>query len=113
MIEACSFGSMVIDGKKFTSDLIIYPGGRVVDSWWRERGHRLSYKDIEVLVESGPEVIVAGTGINGLMQPDKGLVKLLSKMGIEFLAAPNQKAMELYNEKVRKNKVGAGFHLFC
>lgn len=36
MLEECSFGSMVIDSRKFTSGLIIYPDGRVVDSWWRD-----------------------------------------------------------------------------
>jgi hypothetical protein len=113
MIEAVSFGLIVINGKKFTSDLIIYPDGRVVDSWWREKGHRLSRKDIAALIESEPEVIVAGTGINGLMQPDPGLVDFLAKQGIGFLAAENEKAMALYNEQVPKKRVGAGFHLFC
>jgi hypothetical protein len=113
MIEAVSFGLIVINGKKFTSDLIIYPDGRVVDSWWREKGHRLSRKDIAALIESEPEMIVAGTGINGLMQPDPGLVDFLLKQGIGFLAAQNEKAMILYNEQAPKKRVGAGFHLFC
>jgi hypothetical protein len=113
MIEAVSFGSIVIDGRKFTSDLIVYPDGRVVDSWWREKGHRLSRKDIAALIESEPEVIVAGTGINGLMQPDPGLVDFLVKLGIGFYAAKNEKAMTLYNEQALKKRVGAGFHLFC
>lgn len=113
MIEAFSFGSMTIDGIKFTSDLVIYPDGRVVDSWWREKGHRLSQKDIAPLIESGPEVIVAGTGINGLMQPEPELADFLAEKGIEFLAAPNAKAVELFNQRVKNKKAGAGFHLFC
>ncbi len=113
MIEAVSFGSMTIDGKKFTSDLIIFPDGSVVDGWWRERGHGLSKKDVSSLVESKPEVIIAGTGVNGLMQPEPGLFDFLAKKGIEFLAAPNEKAAELYNEQAKNKKVGAGFHLFC
>jgi len=113
MIEAVSFGSIVIDGSKFTSDLIIYPDGLVVDSWRRAKGPRLSRKDIAALIESEPEVIVAGTGINGLMQPDPGLVDFLAKQGIGFLAAKNEKAMALYNEQALTKRVGAGFHLFC
>ncbi len=113
MIEACSFGSMVIDGRNFSSDLVIYPDGRVVDNWRRERGHRLSINDIALLIESEPEVIVVGTGINGLMKPKAGLAELLSQKNIVFLSAPNQKAMNLYNEQINRKRAGACFHLFC
>ena len=113
MIEACSFGSMVIGGRNFSSDLVIYPDGRVVDNWRRERGHRFSLNDIALLIESEPEVIVAGTGTRGLMKPKAGLAELLSQKNIVFLSAPNQKAMNLYNEKIIRKKAGACFHLFC
>jgi len=73
IIETTSFGLIVIDGKKYTTDLIIYPDGRVKDSWWRKSGHRLSIDDIGELVASAPEVIVIGTGVNGLMEPVGGL----------------------------------------
>ncbi|MDL1969074.1 MAG: hypothetical protein LWW97_11200 [Deltaproteobacteria bacterium] len=36
MIESYSFGSIVVDGRKFISDLIIYPDGRIEASWWRK-----------------------------------------------------------------------------
>ncbi len=113
MIEECSFGSMVINGTKYSSDLVIYPDKRVVDNWRRERGHGLSINDISLLIESKPEVIVAGTGINGLMRPQAGLAELLSQKGIEFLSASNQKAMNLYNKQLNKKRAGACFHLFC
>jgi hypothetical protein len=113
MIEAVSFGSMTVNGKRFTSDLIIFPGGRVVDGWWRERGHGLSKKDIASLIESKPDVIIAGTGVNGLMKPEPGLASFLEKNGIEFMAAPNEKAAALYNDLAKNKRVGAGFHLFC
>jgi len=113
MIEACSFGSMVIDGRKFSSDLVIYPDGRVVDNWWRERGHRFSINDIALIIESEPDVIVAGTGVYGLMKPRTGLAELLSQKGIEFLSAPNKKAIKLYNEQLSKKRTGGCFHLFC
>ena len=70
-------------------------------------------KDISSLVESKPKVIIAGTGVNGLMKPESGLSDFLAKKGIEFLAAPNEKAAELYNDQAKNKKVGAGFHLFC
>jgi len=112
-IEGFSFGSIVINGKTYTTDLIIYPDGHVVDSWWRKSGHKLSSDDIGKLIDSEPEVIIAGTGVSGLVEPDKELQKMLSEKGIEFIQAPNQKAIELYNELMSEKRVGACFHLTC
>ena len=113
MIDTCSFGSIVIDGKKYTTDLIIYPNGNVKDSWRRKSGHKLSSDDISELIESEPAVIIAGTGISGLMKPQRELEKLLHQKGIKFIAASNQKAVELYNEISPKKKIGTCFHLTC
>ena len=113
MIERCDFGSIVIDGKRYSSDLIIYPNGHVADSWYRKAGHRLSSDDIENLIESQPEIIIAGTGVSGLMRPEEGLEKQLRQKSIEFLPAPNKRAKELYNQLSSKKRVGACFHLTC
>ena len=104
---------MVIDGITYTSDLIIYPDRRVTDSWWRKSGHRLCADDIDGLILSAPQVIVAGTGVNGLMKPEKDLVKLLAQKGIRFIAEPTPKAAEIYNGFLSKKQVGACFHLTC
>jgi len=113
MIQSCSFGLIAIDGKEYFSDLIIYPDGHVVDSWRRKSGHRLSSDDIHRLIESEPEVIIAGTGINGLVKPEKELEKFLSQKGIRFVPAPNHSAMEIYNELSTDKRIGACFHLTC
>ena len=112
-IDSCSFGFLVIDGKTYTSDLIIYPEGSVVGSWRRKRGHQLSSGDIPALIKAAPEIIIAGTGVNGLVKPEKELEKFLSKQGITFIAKPNQKAMEVFNELSSEKKIGACFHLTC
>jgi hypothetical protein len=112
-IDTFAFGSIVIDGNKYTSDLIIYPDGRVVTSWRRKRGHRLSSDYINGLIASQPEVIIAGTGVYGLVKPEKDFKKLLQKRGIEFFQARNKKAMELFNELSSKKRIGACFHLTC
>ena len=113
MIQSCSFGSIAIDGRNYFSDLIIYPDGLVEDSWRRKSGHRLSIDDIRKLIESGPEIIIAGTGINGFVIPEKELEKFLSQKGIQFRHAPNHNAMEIYNELSTDKRTGACFHLTC
>ena len=112
-IDTFSFGSLVIDGKRYTSDLIIYPDGRVADSWYRKSGHILSKEDIDQLIASDPEVIIAGTGIDGRMIPEKKLEEMLVKRGIGFYFAPNKKAVDLFNEFSLKKRTGACFHLTC
>jgi hypothetical protein len=104
---------MVVDGQKYTSDLIIYPDGHVEDCWWRQTGHKLSGDDIEKLIKSDPQVIVAGTGVSGLMKPENTLVRLLQKKSIKFIFEPNQKAIVIYNELFPHKRVGACFHLTC
>ncbi|MFH2220302.1 MAG: MTH938/NDUFAF3 family protein [Pseudomonadota bacterium] len=113
MIDECAFGRMVIDGKEYTSDLIIYPDGHIEDNWWRKSGHRLSSGDIHKLIQSGPDVIVAGKGVIGRMTPDEELETLLREQGIKFIAESNQKAIGIYNNLVSKGIVGACFHLTC
>ena len=113
IIDTFAFGSIVIDGRKYTSDLIIYPDGRVVTSWRRKKGHRLSSDDISELIVSQPEVIIAGTGVYGLVKSEKDLQKMLQKRGIEFFPARNKKAMKFFNELSSKKRIGACFHLTC
>ncbi len=112
-IETSAFGLIVIDGKTYRSDLILYPDGRVDDAWWRKRGHRLSFDDIDVIVQSRSEVIIVGTGVNGLLKPEPGLAEMLTEKGIEFIPLPNRKAVARFNELSSKKKVGACFHLTC
>jgi hypothetical protein len=114
MIESTAFGVMTIDGRTYTSDLIIFPDASVKDGWRRRQGHRLCVDDILALVDAAPALIVAGTGTSGRMRPEAGLVSDLGERGIEFIARPNSRAIEIFNDRsARGGAVGACFHLTC
>jgi hypothetical protein len=113
MIDAVEFGYITIKGKRYRSDVLIYPDGRIEDSWWRKKGHSLFVEDIQDLVASKPEIIIAGTGIAGRMIPSSDLKKKLTEKNIRFVAAPNQQAKDLVNENWGKIRTGACFHLTC
>ena len=113
MIESYSFGKMVINGSHHTADLIIYPDGSIQDSWWRSQGHLVSLSDITGLIATEPEIIVVGTGANGLMRPAAGLKEDLAEKGIELIAQPCEKAMHTFNKLRNDKKVGGCFHLTC
>ena len=113
LIDSYNFGKMVISGREYTADLIIYPDGRIQDSWWRRGGHRLALADIRELVEAAPEIIVVGTGAFGLMKPEADLQSCLREEGIELIARPTGEAARIYRENSREKRVGACFHLTC
>ncbi|MDY6906319.1 MAG: MTH938/NDUFAF3 family protein [Thermodesulfobacteriota bacterium] len=112
-IEHYEFGKIVIDKKIFTSDIIIYPEGRVEDHWWRKQGHRLTREDIQSLIAAEPEVIVAGTGNNGQMKPEPGLEAFLAGRNIQLIARPSSEAIIIFNDRSTREKTGACFHLTC
>ncbi len=113
MIDTYSFGTIVIDGTTYSKDIIIYPDGRILHSWWRKTGHGLCMDDIAELIKSGPQIIIAGTGSPGLMKPEPGLKEILEQKGIAFTAIPSTEAMKLYNNSCDKMLTGACFHLTC
>ena len=113
VIDSYVFGNIVIDGRRYTSDLIIYPDGKIVDGWWRQSGHLMTEADIAGLIAAEPEVIVVGTGASGMLKPARGLEKSLKKKGIQIVAAPSRTALNHFNKLNRSAKVGACFHLTC
>mgnify|MGYP001046035465 CR=1 FL=1 len=111
-IESYRFGQIVVDGRRYTSDLIIFPD-RVQPDWWREEGHSLSQADIWEVFADPPEVLVIGLGAMGCMRVPEETLAALQKAGIEVMALPTQRACEAYNELAGSKKVVAALHLTC
>lgn len=114
-IDSSSFGHIRIDGRDYTSDVIIYPD-RVNSDWWRKDGHRLQQEDVVEILQAVPQVLVVGTGQDGCMKVDPRLKALLEQNGIELLAALTPEACRLHNdlEKNRgKKTVVTALHLTC
>jgi hypothetical protein len=113
MIESYDFGRIVVDGKEYTADLIIFPD-RVKAGWWRKEGHRLNIADIEEAVEERPEVLVVGTGYSGLMKVTAETKRYIEERGIEIIIQPTKQACETYNKLIQSGKKAvAAFHLTC
>ncbi len=114
MSESTTFGTMTIDGQSYSTDLIIFPDGRVEEGWWRKKGHLLLPDDIIPLVDTEPALIVIGTGVHGRMRLDASFTPFLMQRGIRLVAAINSEAIAVYNEEQGKGtRIGAGFHLTC
>lgn len=112
MIESYSFGQMVVDGRAFAADLIVFPD-RIKDSWWRKSGHRLCLEDLEDVVKEDFEVLVVGTGFYGIMKVEEEVNNFARSKGINLVAEKTKEAVKSFNELSSKKKTIGAFHLTC
>ena len=91
-IDFYTFGRIVINGKTYTSDVIIYPG-RVNAAWWRKEGHLLRYA--------------------GVMRVPRETIDGIAAQGIEVKVERTSKAAEVYNDLQGDRTVIAALHITC
>ena len=114
MITSYAFGKMSVDGRRYTSDLMILPDGRVRKNWRRQTGHVLTPEDLSELTKAHPGMIIAGTGSHGRMVPSPDLKAALAEKGIEVQAMDTASAAALYNRLISQGGFPAAcFHLTC
>jgi hypothetical protein len=115
MIDSYEFGVIVINGKRYASDVIVLPE-KVIYGWWRREGHNLCPEDIQEIIKHKPkiEVLIVGTGYYGLMKISPEVNNVLKSRGIELISQPTKEACQTFNNIIKSNKLIAGaFHLTC
>ena len=113
MIENYNFGKILINGKEYNSDLIIFRD-YIYDSWWRKEGHNLCFDDIKEIINKKPDVLIIGTGYFGLMKVSKELIENIKSSGIkQVMVKKTGDACTEYNKLYKKNNLIAAFHLTC
>jgi hypothetical protein len=112
-IDSYSFGSMTVEGKTYTTDLIIFPD-RVRPDWWRVEGHSLCMEDLTEILDYEPEILVIGKGASGCMQIPEFTRKALEEKYIEVIDQNTDEAYRIFKDQTEQDKkvVGA-FHLTC
>jgi len=111
-IESYQFGEIVVDGRRYSKDVIIYPD-HVQGDWWREEGHSLAPADIWEVLQSPPDVLVIGQGSAARMDVPDETRRRLQEAGIQVIAEPTEQACETYNQLRAKKRVVAALHLTC
>ena len=112
IIDSYQFGLIVVNGKKYTSDVIIFPDS-VRDNWWRKTGHQLCLDDIAEVLTENPEVLVVGTGASGLMKVLPEVRQVVEAPGIELIVEATDKACHTYNQFCRSRRAVAALHITC
>jgi hypothetical protein len=113
VIDSYDFGQIVIDGQRYTSDVIVFPD-RVKADWWRKESHRLHVEDVKDALEEKPNVLVVGTGYSGLVKVLPETEKYVRSRGVELIVQRTGEAYKTFNRLVQSGKtVIAAFHLTC
>ena len=112
MIEFYDFGQIVINGKRYTTDVIIFPD-RIKDGWWRREGHRLSIDDIKEVVQAKPEVLIVGVGFHGYMKVPNEVKEYFASKKIKVIVENTREACKTYNRLAKSKRIIAAFHLTC
>ena len=72
IINSYDFGKIIMDGKHYTTDLLVFLD-KIKADWWRKEGHRLQIADLKEVIEVKLEVMRAyGGGVYRLLKNDEG-----------------------------------------
>lgn len=112
-IDAYQFGSIIINGQTYTTDVIVFPD-RVRSEWWRQEGHKLLIQDLKCVLQAKPKLLIVGTGYYGKVQIPSTTRDHLSERKIDLIAKDTPTACRLYNtHRTSKQQVIAALHLSC
>lgn len=116
-IDKLSFGSIVIDDKKFSRDVLIFGDGTVKK---RKGGflmfgsHDIKKEEIEELTLGEPDAIIVGTGTSGKAIVSADVESWAQENNLDFIVEPSYEAAATLNELTgQKKKVAALIHITC
>jgi hypothetical protein len=112
MIDSYDFGRIKINGKHYTTDLLVFPN-KIKADWWRKEGHRLHIADLKEALEAKPEVLVVGTGHSGMMDVPPETRSYVESQGIELVVQKTAEACKTFNRLAESRTVVAALHLAC
>jgi hypothetical protein len=113
VIEQYSFGNITIKGKTYSNDLILLPD-EIFPSWWRKEGHNLHLEDLKEVLNRKLDVLIIGTGYNGIMKVNQDLTSQLENMGLNIIVEKSREAVNKYNALLKEGrKVALAIHLTC
>ena len=108
-IDQYSFGNIVINGRKYTSDVIVFPD-RVSANWWRKEGHKIHIDDLKEVVKEKPKKVIIGTGASGMVVVPADVKEKLKEEGIEIEIIKTEEACRRFNAE---EGIVAALHLTC
>jgi hypothetical protein len=110
-IESALFGSFIIDGRKYESDVVVSWNGEVKD---RPKSHEFTNAELNSILMSDPEVVVVGTGHSGVLKVAHDAEVTARLGGVEMVVKSTPQAVQEYHKFARLGKrVVAVLHSTC
>lgn len=116
-IDKLSFGSIIIEGKKYRRDVLIFADGTVKK---RKGGflmfgsHNIKKEEIEELIQGEPETIIIGTGTSGKASLATEIENWAKEKNLNLIVQPSHEAVAKLNEFTeQERKVAALIHITC
>ncbi|NJF24466.1 Mth938-like domain-containing protein [Thermococcus sp. Bubb.Bath] len=116
-LEYPAFGRILVDGKEYEHDIVVYPSGKVerrkkeISKGKHGTSHKPDPEELRKYLREDFDVLIVGTGMYGelsLLPESKKLVE-----GKEVVELPTGEAVRLFNELQRENRVLGIFHVTC
>ncbi len=116
-IDQAGFGSITIDGKAFSHDVIIRLNGEV-----RKRkkklskavygtSHQVSLEEARHVYQEGAALLIVGAGMFGRLRLSDEAARFFHQKGCQVQLAPTGKAVRAWNEA--EGAVIGLFHITC
>jgi hypothetical protein len=86
-IDSYRRGQIIIDGKRYTSDVIVFPQ-QIKSNWCRKSGHEVCPEDIKEIAQEKPEIFLVGTGVEEGMQVLPETEQYLKEGGLNLSPRP-------------------------
>ena len=116
-VNSFKFGSIVLDGKKYNRDVFLYPDGGIrkrKGGFWKFGSHAIKRDEIEELVKAAPDVLIVGTGTDGIAKLKPDADAFLKGSGVESVVIPSQEAVDKFNElSIQGKHPAALIHITC
>jgi hypothetical protein len=116
-VDSFSFGSIVLDGKKYNRDVFLYPDGNIKKrkgGFWKFGSHAIKKEEMEELIKSGPDVLIVGTGTDSKAELTSDAKSYLQESKVESVITSSGEAVEKYNQLVAEGRRPAALiHITC
>ncbi len=116
-IDSFNFGFIVVDDKQYAHDVVILPDGTVKErnsGKGRLGSHSIARSEIEALAKVQPDVILVGTGVQGMARLAHDAEFYLMEPELNLTLLPSPQIVKKYNQYIEQGeKVAALIHVTC
>jgi hypothetical protein len=116
-ITSFNFGFIIVDDKQYSHDVIILPDGTVKEREihkGRLGSHSIARSEIEYLSKEQPDVILIGTGMQGMAKLAHDAEFYLVQPNLNVMMLPSGQAVRKFNQYMDEGeRVAALIHVTC